>query len=183
MGGCTTIFRRDTFTNAGGFNPDLGPYCDIFVEMVTAVRHGVCFIPSRLGAQRLYASSYSAKDKVNIEFYTQIYEAGANLMLTNYKELFPSDFVTVWKEREIYAAKLSALRSIQRQQMNVIRGFFSESQLIDRLVVIVMNFAMKVQFFTLSLYLFLRIGKQMRFVLIRGAKVQICRFRQKIKIR
>jgi len=183
MGGCTTIYRREAFTDAGSFNSELGPYCDIFLQMVVALKSGVCFIPSSMGAQRLYESSYSAKDKSNVDFYTQIYSKAANLMLTTYKELFPVDFVNVWKAREIYVAKLSALRNIQRQQLGVIRGFFTKGHLIDQLAVILMKLVMQVQFLTFSLYLFLRLGKEMRFALVRGAEVQIRRLKQKIKIR
>ena len=153
MGGCTTIFRRDAVTFAGGFNPELGPYSDIFLEMVIALKYGVCFIPSSMGEQRLYESSYSAKDKSNVDFYTQILIKAANLMHTTYKELFPVDFVSAWKAREIFLAKLSALRNIQRQQLAVIRGFFTKNHLIDQLVVILMKLAMQAQFLTLCLYL------------------------------
>jgi glycosyltransferase involved in cell wall biosynthesis len=182
MGGSTTIFRREAFTGAGGLNPELGPYSDIFLEMVIALKYGVCFIPSSMGAQRLYDSSYSAKDNSNVNFHTQIISKAANLMLTTYKELFPVDFVSAWKAREIFLAKLSALRNIQRQQLAVIRGFFTKNHLIDQLVVILMKLAMQAQFLTLCLYLFLRLGNQMRFAIIRGAKIQIQRLKQKIKI-
>lgn len=182
MGGCTTIYRREAFTYAGGYNSELGPYCDIFLQMVVSLKYGACFIPSSMGGQRLNGTSYSAKDKSNVDLYVHIYSKAADLMLTTYKELFPIDFVSAWKLREIYLAKLSALRSIQRQQLAVIRGFFTKDHLIDQLAIFLMKLALQVQFLTLSLYLFLRLGKEMRFVLVQGAKVQIHRLKKKVKI-
>ena len=132
MGGCTTIFRRDAFESAGGFNQNLGPYSDLFLEMVIALKFGVCFIPSIMGGQRLYESSYSAKDKLKIDFHTQILCKMENLMLTIYKELFPVAFVSSWKRREMFTVKLSALRNIKKKQLEIIRGFFTKSFLIDR---------------------------------------------------
>ena len=103
-------------------------------------------------------------------------------MLGTYKELFSTDFVNSWKAREIFLAKISTLRSIQRQQLTVMQGFFIKCHLIDQLAIILMKLTIQVKFLTFCLYLFLCLGKEMRFTIVKRAEVQISRLKQKIKI-
>lgn len=176
MGGSTTIYRREAYFAVGGFNSELGPYCDTFLQKVVALKYGVCFIPDCMGGQRLYESSYSARDRSNVESYIKLCSKASDLMLREYKELFTVDFVNAWKTREIYLVKLSGLRRMQKQQLAVIQSFFKNISFTDRLVIFLVRLTTRVQFFTLCLYLLLRLGKEMRFVLKYGLGIAIRRF-------
>ena len=178
MGGNSTIYRRTALIEVGGLLPELGPLCDIFAEMVIALKYGVCFIPTLLSVQRLYASSYSAIEMANLNANIQMYSRAASLMLTTYKELFPPDFVSAWKEQEMHVARLHAYRHLQRQELVLFRSFFMHVNTIDQLAIIALNVAMKVQSVFLISYLWLRLGKDLRQVILRRLRIAILRIKR-----
>lgn len=180
MGGNSTIFRRGALIEAGGFLPELGPLCDVFVEMVIAMKHGVCYIPTLLSVQRLYTSSYSAIMMSNLDTNLRLYSQAANLMRTTYKELFPPDFINAWEERELHLTRLIALKQLQQQEIAVVRGFFTRQTVADRLIISGLALAMRVQLLAFISYLFLRLGKELRHVVTKRVKIAIRRIQRKV---
>ena len=73
--------------------------------MVIALKFGVCFIPSIMGGQRLYESSYSAKDKLKIDFHR--YSVGK--FDADNLGIIPSSFCEFMEKAEMFTVKLSAL--------------------------------------------------------------------------
>ncbi len=56
--GATVIASREKALSAGGFRPELKWYCDWFLYLSLALRHGLCYLPQTVAAFRLDASSY-----------------------------------------------------------------------------------------------------------------------------
>jgi glycosyltransferase involved in cell wall biosynthesis len=52
-----SIWRRDAFLHAGGYNPDLRWHCDWFTLQVVAFRHGLCFLPEVFTVVRMVENS------------------------------------------------------------------------------------------------------------------------------
>jgi glycosyltransferase involved in cell wall biosynthesis len=182
MGGNSTVFRREALIEAGGLLPELGPLCDLFVEMVIAAKHGVCFIPVSLSVRRLSAASYSAIETSNFNASIQMYSRAANLMMTTYMSLFPTDFIDAWKEREIYRTRLVELKRLQRQQIVLFKSFFTHEQLCDRLIGCISTIFMQLQLGLVALYLFFRLGKNFRQVIDLRLLVAMHRIRQRMNI-
>ncbi len=182
MGGNSTVFRRGALIEAGGFLPELGPLCDVFVEMVIALKHGVCYIPALLSVQRLYTSSYSAVIRSNLDTHVRLYSQAAHLMRTTYKELFPPDFIDAWEKREVHVARLIELKRLQQQEMMVVGSFFTRRNLADRFVIYGMMLVKQVQFLTFVSYLFVRLGKELRSVVTRGTQVALQRLRHRVRL-
>jgi len=61
----TIVYRRSAFETAGGYIDQLQWLSDIFVSMVVALRHGVCYVPEVLTAVRVRSDSYSAANLRN----------------------------------------------------------------------------------------------------------------------
>ncbi|HEX4612793.1 MAG TPA: glycosyltransferase family 2 protein, partial [Urbifossiella sp.] len=61
--GHSGIFRRDALQAAGWFDPALAWYCDWFVNLTLAFRHGACHIPEPLSVRILLPENYSAQAK------------------------------------------------------------------------------------------------------------------------
>jgi glycosyltransferase involved in cell wall biosynthesis len=60
IAGHATIYRTDALRAAGGFDPDLAWYCDWFVNLTLAFRHGACHIPEPLAVRVLLEDNFSA---------------------------------------------------------------------------------------------------------------------------
>lgn len=61
--GHSGIFRRDALEAAGWFDPNLAWYCDWFVNLTLAFRHGACHVPEPLAVRVLLPENYSAAAK------------------------------------------------------------------------------------------------------------------------
>lgn len=61
--GHSGIFRTDALRVAGWFDPALAWYCDWFVNLTLAFRHGVCHVPEALSVRVLLPENYSAAAK------------------------------------------------------------------------------------------------------------------------
>lgn len=60
IGGHTAAVKKKYLLEAKGMIDDLKWHCDWFAMHTIAFRHGLCFIPEKLGFQRLSPNSYSA---------------------------------------------------------------------------------------------------------------------------
>jgi len=59
IAGCGTLVRREALLEIGGFDAELRWHCDWFTVVVTALRHGLCYVPEPLAAVRFSPGSYS----------------------------------------------------------------------------------------------------------------------------
>ena len=181
MGGCTTIYRREAYFDAGGFNEKLGSHCDTFLQMVVALKYGVCFIPKCMGAQRLYESSYSATISANLEANIKIYSEAANLMRTTYKALFPSEFINSWEAREVSRARLSTLQRLRRQEPVVVKSLFNRDCPVDRLLIWGLILGGYGRSIIILAYCLIRGDKELRHAVISLTRIAIRRIMQRIE--
>ena len=168
MAGPTVIYRRDACLEAGGLIPELYGFCDVFLDMVIALKHGACFIPTVLAAQRQLSSSYSANFRSNLEMLIRSYSHAAYLMQTRYAELFPPNFLKSWKDQQLYHARLSTTKRLQKQQISIMKSILKKEKFIDRIFFSGLHASMRIQFLALISYLFLRLGRRLWPVLERG---------------
>jgi len=173
--GNTCIYRLDALQKAGGFIPELHSFCDGFIEMVLALKYGACFIPEPLAIFRLSVTGYSASTKSNLDHILKIYSHAAELMRTTYADLFPSDFVNVWENKNLHLYRLSALRNLQKQQMTIVKGFWDHENLVDRVFSAGLWVGMRTQYFSLISYLLVRFWREMWPVAMRKVRVVLQR--------
>ncbi len=67
-----SVWRRDAFLKAGGYNPDLRWHCDWFALQVIAFRHGLCFLPEIYTVVRMVENSYSNNQHRAVETQRQV---------------------------------------------------------------------------------------------------------------
>ena len=180
MGGCTTIYRREAYLFAGGFNANLGPYCDIFLQMTVALKFGVCFIPESLGCQRISDGSYSAKDKSNFYYFRGIYKTAENLMSNEYRDLYTRNFIESWKSRELYLLYLSSLNQARKKEMLTTLELLKNIYFIDRIFLLIINLFAVAKFSIICIYLYLRNGADIRFIFKKALMVKFQRLRYKL---
>ncbi len=106
--GCTTVFRRRRLIDAGGFFPELGPFCDSFATQVMALRDGFCFNPNLMVANRQINSSFSRSLGRDTKRSLEIMDAAVKLMRFDFKDIFPDDFVTNWQRVWIYTTAVNS---------------------------------------------------------------------------
>lgn len=94
--GVTTIFNKTLLENAGGFNADLGHYCDSFVSQVLALKHGYCYLNDPLACIRVSKTSFSQNMKNDIAKELKLLDNVVELVRTNYTNLFPTSFASQW---------------------------------------------------------------------------------------
>jgi glycosyltransferase involved in cell wall biosynthesis len=63
IAGHACVYRVQALRDAGGFDPDLAWYCDWFVNLTLAFRHGAVHIPEALAVRVLLDINYSAAAK------------------------------------------------------------------------------------------------------------------------
>jgi len=168
MGGNSCIYRRDVVLECGGYLPELGPTCDIFLGMLVALKYGVCFIPKQLAGFRLSPDSYSATF-----LDLKVYSYTANLMKTTYADLFPVDYANSWERRMMYRDTISAIKQLYKRQINMMEDVLSQKNSVDKFFFLSMKLGMHMQLMFLIFYFLLRLGPDLRIVLQRGLLIKI----------
>ncbi len=117
MMGTTLIHRRRCLLEAGGFRPELRSYCDGFIYLVMALRHGACFIPEPLATWHRDDRGYSTSTSRNTQAMARISREADRLMLSEFAELFPSQLRRRVRRRLLFrslSAQAHALESRTR---------------------------------------------------------------------
>jgi glycosyltransferase involved in cell wall biosynthesis len=123
--GNTVVHRRQMLVNAGGFIPELHSFCDGFIYLVIAARHGVCFIPEPLACWRRMETGYSWSTYVDFKLRLDIRDTVVNLMRTTYRDLFPGDFVDEWVRSYTASVGLTAHDQMRRERERLLTETFS----------------------------------------------------------
>lgn len=97
--GNTTLFKRDSLKSAGGFNAELGAFCDGFASMVVALKDGACFVPEPFASWRRMETGYAATDTAKEERHLAITSRAIGLMRNEHADLFPPTLVDRWTRR------------------------------------------------------------------------------------
>jgi glycosyltransferase involved in cell wall biosynthesis len=160
--GNATIYRREALIESGGHIPDLGPFCDGFIQQVIALRYGACFIPEPLACWRQMESGYATSTLSNIERSFEIMTYAEELMRTKYRDLFPPVYVIKWKRDWLYGMGVTAGNNLQRSQ-DTYRSHIAQSILLqnamDRPFLVGLKCLARFQNLIVKIYLFLRFGQ------------------------
>lgn len=158
--GNTSIYRRQALIEAGGFIPELGPFCDGFIQQVIALRYGACFIPEPLAAWRRMETGYASTTGANTERSLEIRQHAGRLMRSTYSDLFPPDYVAKWERQYLYTVGLSAWGSVCRQQDQFLtkchEHLLPASSWLDRLFLSGLRLSVQAQALAVKLYFFVR---------------------------
>jgi glycosyltransferase involved in cell wall biosynthesis len=100
--GNATIYRRGALVHAGGFRPELGSFCDGFVQQLIGLQSGVCFIPKPLASWRRMRAGFSRQTIARPETAERIKRAAFDLMVREYASIFPRAYAELWKKRWNY---------------------------------------------------------------------------------
>jgi len=168
--GNTVIIRRDALIWVGGLLPELHAFCDGFMYMVLARRYGACFIPAILGLSRQTPESYSDRCVSNLPVATEMWGKAAHLLRTKYSTLFPADFVDSWERQKLYHARLSAINRLQVQQLNIMKGFWTNPSRSDRIFSWGLRALYGFQFYLLMAYLLARLPRDIWPILGHGLR-------------
>jgi hypothetical protein len=63
----SAVFRKQALCEAGRFIPDLRWHCDWFATHVTALRHGLCYVPEPLSLVNLHPKSFYGSGRQRAE--------------------------------------------------------------------------------------------------------------------
>ena len=181
MGGNSCIYRRDVILECGGFLPELGPFCDIFLGMLVAVKYGVCFIPKQLAGFRLSPTGYSATCHSSVDEEVGVYSYAENLMRTSYADLFPSDYVNSWEKRMTYQIRISAIKRSYIRQITLMKDVIAQKKAVDRFFFFCFKLGMHVQFVGLIFYFLLRLGPDLRKVIQRNLLIKLRYQKERLK--
>lgn len=88
--GTTVVHRREKVMQAGGFRPALRSYCDGFLYLALALRHGACFIPQPLAIWRREDRGYSTSTSRDDRAMAEIGRAAEALMSGEFADAFPA---------------------------------------------------------------------------------------------
>jgi glycosyltransferase involved in cell wall biosynthesis len=87
--GTTIVHRRRCLVEAGGFRPALRSFCDGFVYLVMALRHGACFVPEPLAVWYRDVRGYSTATSGEAHAMAEILQTADGLMSTEFAPIFP----------------------------------------------------------------------------------------------
>ena len=115
--GNTVVYRRQALLEAGGFIPELHAYADGFIQVVLALKYGVCFIPEPLAEWRVGAGGYAVQSVSNVNVSLKMWSHAAQLMRTTYRDLFPRAYTDRWEKQRLYHARMSALNRRRKERL------------------------------------------------------------------
>lgn len=85
-----SVWRRDAFLEAGGYNPELRWHCDWFALQVIAFRHGLCFLPEVFTVVRMAENSYSNNQHRAADVQRQVLQILLRLLQQpDYRDVVP----------------------------------------------------------------------------------------------
>jgi glycosyltransferase involved in cell wall biosynthesis len=158
--GSTTIFKKKALIEAGGFNPDFGPFVDGFTQQVIALRDGVCFIPEPLACWRILSSGYSQKTRLNIEQNFQFLSKITHEMTTTYHDLFTPKYTKKYRREILFRIGLAAddnLKIAQSVYLDYLNRIFSPIGVCDHIYLKFLECSMCIQSWLTKGYLWLRL--------------------------
>ncbi len=110
----TAIYRRSIFDESGGFDDDLGPFCDGFLCMLMALQYGCCFVPKIAMQVRYDPKSLSMAYKNNLDDTIEFYTGVEQVVMQKYYDQIPQDVWQRWCGRWRYAVLSENLKQINK---------------------------------------------------------------------
>lgn len=122
--GASAMWRRDLVERLGGFDPELGPQTDYFINHALPMLHGVVFIDKVVSVTRLFRNSYSAASDDESFFHYHALTERKFISLPLQPKL-SDDWRRTWRSN-VTNGRLAITR--QRQFIDLIRGFYEQIQ-------------------------------------------------------
>lgn len=154
--GNTAIYRRSALIEAGGFIPELGHYCDGFMDLVLALKYGACFIPEPLAMWRKTKGTYSERMSGDLDATLGIMGTAERLMRSTYRDLFPADYVDDWEKWWLFEMGVNFITSSQAAQIGGLRRLLQSPKVTDKAFFAVLRLSMAVEHLVTKLYLLVR---------------------------
>lgn len=168
--GNSTVYRRDFIQEIGGFQEELGPYCDSILALVMASKHGACFIRDCLAEWRIIEGSYSQKLMADPNrFQSTLRSVQSYLSRENIRSYFTDHFVRKWRHREaIKALRIFYENPEKYDQAIAFTKVENSFNLIEKNI-LKLIFKSKISDFSARLFIFLLIpwGEQRRILLLK----------------
>lgn len=130
--GASTIYHRVRLLQAGGHRAELGPFSDGFLAQTLALRHGACVINEPLVAGRWTGTNYS-QVMSNPDTGLAVHDGALNLMREELADLFPSEYVELWKSRSYFNNARYLVRGTQRDFQEGVARLASRADGVDSL--------------------------------------------------
>lgn len=102
--GGTTLYRRSMLISAGGFDPELGAFCDGFVSRFLALKHGACYAPSVLCGWRRMEGGVAWSQAVNLKSMMEVIRT-AERKMRDAQGIFPPKYIRRWRGRHLFGAR------------------------------------------------------------------------------
>jgi glycosyltransferase involved in cell wall biosynthesis len=112
--GNTTLYRRDTLIDLGGFPEELGSLTDGYVSRLLALRHGVCYSPEVLAAWRRLEDGLAWSQTANAAALDALIATAMRTMAKN-PTLFPPGYAKRWRGRFVYGVRRFELNEARRR--------------------------------------------------------------------
>ncbi len=102
--GSAVIYRRAALMEAGGFRPELGPFCDGVVQQTLMLRYGACFIPEPLASWRNLPSGYLNSTYKDIDSFLDYLRNALDFIRESGSQLFPPSYLRKFDRRYRFSA-------------------------------------------------------------------------------
>lgn len=156
----STIYRKEAVGQAGGFDRELGSYCDSFLCEIMALQHGACFIPEWLMQWRKMPEGFASATAADGErACSYIQRAVAIISSENYKDLFPPGYAKHYRSRKLFALGFGTLertREVVDHSLDQLSFALPEKHLLDHVGFGLARFFLRLWSCALSWYLLIR---------------------------
>lgn len=158
----SVIFRKDALMQEQGFREELGSFSDTFVNLVIALRYGVCFVPEPLSCWRLISTGYATMSGQDWQNLLQRGKIARDLMRTQYADIFPPEFVDCFFRQWMYLVSVCAGSTTSREHIQNLDSAFGglalSDQGLDRALRASMHLAAKAQAIGWRIHAMLKYG-------------------------
>src|SRR5262249_41639131 len=89
IGGCGSLLRRSAYAQTEGQTEKYKWHADWFYLLVMAFRHGCCFVPADLCANRVSKTSYSAASQNDTSGRREVMRNIITALKTQYRDIMP----------------------------------------------------------------------------------------------
>ena len=129
IAGHATVYRTQSLRDAGGFDPALEWYCDWFVNLTLAFRHGACHIPEALAVRVVLDRNYSANAKPgpkHIEALKRFFDCITSPALADVGPLFRRNGAVTFFGTDVIRAAAARSDVWRSETLGLLNGFTDE---------------------------------------------------------
>lgn len=166
----TAIWSKSAVIESKAFPKEAGNFMDGFAMVLISLNYGACFIPEELGVFRLMENSLTAKEREDPESCLELFRPMDELMETTYADKFPIEYKNDFRRRNFYQRGALAVYQLKKSQLNFMKNLelsLGTNFLADRLFFSGTRIFFRVQNILTKLYLFLRLRRLNRSIILR----------------